>query len=135
MILMYTTLGMPLLARMIRSFFIDLPREIEEAALVDGCSRWQALRLVMVPALSQGVFAACTLALIAVWNEFMFTPYHTGKVTRTIPVKIYNSLGCYQLDWAKLSTYAVIAITTAILFAAFTQMNMVSRPHHGRGER
>jgi multiple sugar transport system permease protein len=125
MILMYTTLGMPLLVWMMRSFFVDLPLEIEEAALVDGCSRWKALRLVIVPAVSPGIFAASTLAFISVWNEFMFALYNTGRVTRTLPVEIYNSLGYYQLDWAKLSTSAVIAIIPAILFIAFTQKNIV----------
>jgi multiple sugar transport system permease protein len=125
MILMYTTLGMPLLVWMMRSFFVDLPIEMEEAALVDGCSRWQALRLIIVPAVSPGIFAASTLAFIAVWNEFMFALYNTGRVTRTLPVEIYNSLGYYQLDWAKLSTSAVIAIIPAILFIAFTQKNIV----------
>lgn len=125
MILMYTTLEVPLLVWMMRSFFVDVPIELEEAAMVDGCSRWKALAKIIIPAVSPGIFAASTLAFITVWNEFMFALYNTGRVTRTLPVEIYQSLGYYQLDWAKLSTSAVIAIVPAILFIGFAQKYIV----------
>jgi multiple sugar transport system permease protein len=125
MILMYITLSLPLLIWMLRSFFLDFPLEIEEAALVDGCSRWQMLRLIAIPAVMPGILASATLAFIALWNEFMFALFNTGGNTRTLPIEIYNSIGYYQLDWAKLSTSAVIAIIPALLFIAFTQKNIV----------
>jgi multiple sugar transport system permease protein len=125
MILMYITLGLPLLIWMLRSFFIDFPIEIEEAALVDGCSRWQMLRLVTVPAVLPGILASSTLTFIALWNEFMFALFNTGRNTRTLPIEIYNSIGYYQLDWARLSSTAIIAIIPAILFIALTQRYLV----------
>lgn len=125
MILMYVTLCLPLLVWMMRSFFIDIPIEIEEAAMVDGCSRWQTLRLVLIPAVLPGILASSTLAFIALWNEFMFALFNTGRHTRTLPIEIYNSLGYYQLDWAKLSTSAVVAIVPAIVFIALTQKYIV----------
>jgi multiple sugar transport system permease protein len=125
MILMYITLCLPLLVWMIRSFFIDVPIEIEEAAMVDGCSRWQTLRLVLIPAVLPGILASATIAFISLWNEFMFALFNTGRTTRTLPIEIYNSLGYYQLDWARLSTSAVIAIIPAILFIALTQKYIV----------
>jgi multiple sugar transport system permease protein len=125
MILMYITLCLPLLVWMIRSFFIEVPIEIEEAAMVDGCSRWQTLRLVLIPAVLPGILASATIAFISLWNEFMFALFNTGRTTRTLPIEIYNSLGYYQLDWARLSTSAVIAIIPAILFIALTQKYIV----------
>lgn len=125
MILMYTTLEVPLLVWMMRSFFVDVPVELEEAAMVDGCSRWKALWQILIPAVSPGIFAASTLAFITVWNEFMFALYNTGRVTRTLPVEIYQSLGYYQLDWARLSTSAVIAIIPAVAFIGFAQKYIV----------
>jgi multiple sugar transport system permease protein len=125
MILMYIALALPLLVWMIRSFFLDFPTEIEEAALVDGCSRWQMLRLVATPAVLPGILASSTLAFIALWNEFMFALFNTGRNTRTLPIEIYNSIGYYQLDWARLSSTAIIAIIPAILFIALTQRYLV----------
>jgi multiple sugar transport system permease protein len=125
MILMYITLALPLMVWMIRSFFLDFAVEIEEAALVDGCSRWQMLRLVATPAVLPGILASSTLAFIGLWNEFMFALFNTGRTTRTLPIEIYNSIGYYQLDWARLSSTAIIAIIPAILFIALTQRYLV----------
>jgi len=125
MILMYVTFALPLLIWMMRSFFIDVPVEIEEAAMVDGCSRWQTLRLVLIPAVVPGILAASTLSFILLWNEFLIALINTGRNTRTLPLEIYNALGYYQLDWAKLSTSAVVAIIPAIVFLALTQKYIV----------
>ncbi|HNS50201.1 MAG TPA: carbohydrate ABC transporter permease [Anaerolineae bacterium] len=125
MILMYITLALPLMVWMIRSFFLDFAVEIEEAALVDGCSRWQMLRLVATPAVLPGILASSTLAFIGLWNDFMFALFNTGRTTRTLPIEIYNSIGYYQLDWARLSSTAIIAIIPAIVFIALTQKYLV----------
>lgn len=125
MILMYITLCLPMLIWMLRSFFLDFPIEIEEAALVDGCSRWQMLRLIAIPAILPGILASATLAFISLWNEFMFALFNTGSHTRTLPIEIYNSIGYYQLDWARLSSTAVVAVVPAIVFIALTQRYLV----------
>ena len=125
MILMYITLALPMLVWMMRSFFIDVPIEIEEAALVDGCTRWQTLRLVLIPAVLPGILASSTLAFILLWNDFIYALFNTGRDTRTLPIEIYNSLGYYQLDWARLSTSAVVAILPAIIFIALAQKYIV----------
>lgn len=125
MILMYITLCLPLIILMMRSFFTDVPIEIEEAAMVDGCSRWKTLTLIVVPAVAPGIMAAATLAFITLWNDFIFAMFNTGRHTRTLPIEIYSSLGYYQMDWAKLSTSAVIAIIPAVIFIAFTQKYIV----------
>ncbi|HCU22886.1 MAG TPA: sugar ABC transporter permease [Candidatus Atribacteria bacterium] len=125
MITMYVTLVLPLLIWMIRSFFAEIPYEIEEAAMVDGCTRWQTLRYVLIPTVIPGIMASATLSFIFVWNEFMFALLNTGRNTRTLPIEIYNSLGYYQLDWAKLSSSAVIAIIPVIIIIALTQKYIV----------
>ena len=125
MILMYLTLCLPLIILMMRSFVVDVPVELEEAAMVDGCSRWQTLRLILVPALRPGILAASTLAFIALWNDFILALFNTGRNTRTLTVEIYTSLSFYQLDWNKLSTSAVIAVIPAIIFISLTQKYIV----------
>ena len=124
-ILMYLTLCLPLMILMMRSFFVDVPVELEEAAMMDGCSRWQTLRLILVPAVRPGILAASTLAFIALWNDFILALFNTGRRTRTLPVEIYTALSYYQLDWNKLSTSAVIAVIPAIVFITLTQRYIV----------
>jgi multiple sugar transport system permease protein len=125
LILMYLTLCLPLIILMMRSFVIDVPVELEEAAMVDGCSRWQTLRLILVPVLRPGILAAATLAFIALWNDFILAMFNTGRNTRTLTVEIYTSLSFYQLYWNKLSTSAVIAVIPAIIFISLTQKYIV----------
>jgi multiple sugar transport system permease protein len=125
LITMYITIVLPLITWMMYSFFKEIPIEIEEAALVDGCNRWQTLRYVLIPVVFPGIFAASSLSFILLWNEFLFALFITGRVTRTLPVEIYASIGYYEMNWAKLSTIAVVAIIPAIVFISLTQKYIV----------
>jgi multiple sugar transport system permease protein len=125
LIAMYITIVLPLITWMMYSFFKEIPIEIEEAALVDGCNRWQTLRYVLIPVVFPGIFAASSLSFILLWNEFLFALFITGRVTRTLPVEIYASIGYYEMNWAKLSTIAVVAIIPAIVFISLTQKYIV----------
>jgi len=124
-IIMYITIALPIITWMMFSFFQEIPIEVEEAALVDGCKRWQVLRYIIIPMVLPGIFAASSLSFILLWNEFLFALFITGKNTRTLPVEIYTSIGYYELDWAKLSTIAVFAIIPAIIFISLTQKYIV----------
>ena len=124
-IIMYITIALPIITWMMYSFFQEIPIEVEEAALVDGCKRWQVLRYITIPMVLPGIFAASSLSFILLWNEFLFALFTTGKNTRTLPVEIYTSIGYYELDWAKLSTIAVFAIIPAIIFISLTQKYIV----------
>ncbi|MCJ7689034.1 MAG: carbohydrate ABC transporter permease [Clostridiaceae bacterium] len=125
MIAVYITITLPLITWMMFSFYREIPIEIEEAALVDGCNRWMALRYAIIPAVVPGIFAASSLSFIYVWNEFIYAMFLTGKTTRTLPVEMYNAIGFYALDWGKLTSLAVIAIIPAIIFISLTQKYIV----------
>jgi len=125
LIIMYITIALPIITWMMYSFFREIPIEVEEAALVDGCNRWKALRYIIIPMVLPGIFAASSLSFIFLWNEFLFALFMTGRTTRTLPVEIYASIGYYELDWAKLSTIAVVAIIPAIIFITLTQKYIV----------
>jgi len=125
LIIMYITIALPIITWMMYSFFQEIPIEVEEAALVDGCNRWKALRHIIIPMVLPGIFAASSLSFIFLWNEFLFALFMTGRTTRTLPVEIYASIGYYELDWAKLSTIAVVAIIPAIIFITLTQKYIV----------
>jgi len=125
LIIMYVVLVLPLMVWMMISFFMEIPIEVEEAALVDGCNRWQVLRYIVIPMVVPGIFAASSLSFISLWNEFLFAAFISGENTRTLPVELYNSLGIFELDWGRLSTIAVFAIIPAIIFISLTQKYIV----------
>lgn len=125
MIVMYVAISLPLLTWMIRSFFMEIPIEVEEAAMVDGCTRWQTLRLVLIPAAISGISASSVLTFIWLWREFLLAMIVSGRVTRTFPVEIYTALGLEYLDWARLSASAVIAVIPAVIFVAIAQKYIV----------
>jgi multiple sugar transport system permease protein len=125
MIVMYLTLALPLMVWMLRSFFVELPIEIEEAAMVDGCTRLGAMRHVLIPNVMPGIVAAAGLSFILVWNEFMYALFNTGTQTRTLPVEIYQSLGYFETNWAKLSSAAVVAVIPAAILVGLTQRFIV----------
>jgi multiple sugar transport system permease protein len=124
-IVMYLTICLPLIVWMMKSFYDELPIELDEAACVDGCTRLQTLWYVLLPPIAPGIFASAALTFIVMWNEFMYALYITGSNTRTLPVEIYNSIGYYSLDWGKMAATAVIAIIPAILFIALAQKYIV----------
>lgn len=125
MVVMYLTLALPLMVWMLRSFFVELPVEIEEAAMVDGCTRFAAMRHVLIPNVMPGIVAAAGLSFILVWNEFMYALFNTGTQTRTLPVEIYQSLGYFETNWAKLSSAAVVAVIPAAILVGLTQRFIV----------
>ena len=125
MVVMYLTLALPLMVWMLRSFFVELPVEIEEAAMVDGCTRLGAMRHVLIPNVMPGIVAAAGLSFILVWNEFMYALFNTGTQTQTLPVQIYQSLGYFETNWAKLSSAAVVAVIPAVIFVGLTQRFIV----------
>jgi multiple sugar transport system permease protein len=125
MIVMYLTLALPLMVWMMRSFFVEIPVEIEEAAQVDGCTKVQAMRHVLIPNVMPGIVAAAGLSFILVWNEFMYALFNTGTETQTLPVQIYQSLGYFETNWAKLSSAAVVAVIPAVIFVGLTQRFIV----------
>lgn len=125
MVVMYLTLALPLMVWMMRSFFVEIPVEIEEAAQVDGCTKLQAMRHVLIPNVMSGIVAAAGLSFILVWNEFMYALFNTGTMTQTLPVEIYKSLGYFETNWARLSSAAVVAVIPAVIFVGLTQRFIV----------
>ena len=111
------------------------PGDLDEAAKIDGCTKLQMLKNVLLPTIAPGIFAASALTFIVMWNDFMFALYITGFNSRTLPVEIYNSIGYYSLDWGKMSAIAVVAIIPAVLFIAFAQKYIVKGAYHGGGQR
>jgi ABC-type glycerol-3-phosphate transport system permease component len=121
LVLPYLTFAMPLTVWLLVGYFRQLPAELEEAAMVDGASRFRAFREVIVPLALPGLAATAILTFVYSWNEFLFALSFTlGPERQTVPVAIALFRGQYQGPWGQVLAAAIVATApVAVLVLAF----------------
>jgi multiple sugar transport system permease protein len=126
-ILAYSTFSLPLVVWVLRGFFEDLPRELEESAWVDGASRAAAFHRIVLPLARPGLAAATILALLLAWNDFLFAAVLTNNATRTLPVLMAAySGGDTGVDWGAMTASGVLVVLPVILFSFAAQRHLVT---------
>jgi sorbitol/mannitol transport system permease protein len=125
MILLYAALNLPLVIWMMRSFFADLPKEILEAATVDGARFPTIMRKIVIPLSAPGLAATALLSLIFSWNEFLLAVNLTSANAGTLPVFISGFMTSEGLFWAKMSAASTLAIAPVILAGWIAQRSLV----------
>lgn len=122
----YISFSLPFAIWVLTTFFQELPYDIEEAALIDGCSRWQALRLIVLPLAAPGVFTAAILVFIQVWNEFFFALIIlTNPALQTLPVGIALFPGEYTMPWGEIAAASTIATLPLVALTLIFQRRIV----------
>jgi multiple sugar transport system permease protein len=116
LMLLYTAFAIPYVVWLMRGYIQDIPIELEEAALVDGASRWQVLWRVVIPVARNGIFATAVFAFIFSWNEFLFALVLTRTKVLTYPVQVSQYFGAQSTFWAKISAMSVLG-TLPVFFA------------------
>lgn len=126
LIIVYTAFNLPFVVWMMRGFFADLPRDLEEAALVDGDSRLGALWRVVLPLVAPGLAATAVFCLIISWNEFLFALVLTQTdAAMTLPVGIAGRVTQYEIKWGVMSAAAAVALVPILVFALALQKYLV----------
>jgi sorbitol/mannitol transport system permease protein len=125
MILLYGALNLPLVIWMMRSFFADLPREILEAAIVDGARFHEIMTRIVIPLSAPGLAATALLSLIFSWNEFLLAVNLTSANAGTLPVFISGFMTSEGLFWAKMSAASTLAVAPVILAGWLAQRSLV----------
>lgn len=126
LVLPYLTFAMPLSIWLLVGFFRQLPLEIEDAALMDGATRFQALRHVVVPLALPGIAATAILTFLYCWNEFLFALSFTlGPERQTVPVAIALFRGQYQVPWGEILAAAVVATAPVAAMVLVFQRRIV----------
>jgi multiple sugar transport system permease protein len=118
MILVYTAFFTPVAIYFMRYFFAAIPRDLEEAAMVDGCTRLTAFLRIVIPAAAPGLVATFVYAFLFAWDELLFVAALTQSNAETIPIGIRNFIGNYQERTAQLMAAGVIS-TLPVLIAFF----------------
>jgi multiple sugar transport system permease protein len=125
LVLVYTVMTLPLSVWMMYAYFRQLPRELEEAALVDGCTRWQAFLRVALPLAVPGIAAAAVFAFIAVWTEFFFALNLTSRTAYTLPTVFRAFLGFQGAQYGEASALAVTSLVPSIVLGMLVQRHLV----------
>jgi multiple sugar transport system permease protein len=118
MILVYTAFFTPVAIYFMRYFFAAIPRDLEEAAMVDGCTRFGAFVKIVLPAAAPGLVATFVYAFLFAWDELLFVAALTQENAETIPIGIRNFIGNYQERTAQLMAAGVVS-TLPVLIAFF----------------
>jgi multiple sugar transport system permease protein len=125
LILIYTLMTLPLTVWMMYAYFRQLPRSLEEAALVDGLSRWQALWIVAVPLAAPGMVAAAVFCFIAVWTEFFFALILTSRYAFTLPTIFRAFLGFQGAQYGEAAALAATSLLPSIALGMLVQRHLV----------
>jgi multiple sugar transport system permease protein len=125
-IALYTAFNLPFSIWMVKSFFDDLDRDIEDAARLDGSSEWRVFRKIALPQIVAGIAATFVFAVILTWNEFIFALLLTGTETRTVPVAIARTIGgAIGVDWGLLSAIETLFIIPVVLVTFVLQSQLL----------
>ncbi|CAK7261131.1 MULTISPECIES: carbohydrate ABC transporter permease [unclassified Shinella] len=127
LVLPYTVLSLPVCTLMLVSFFEGIPRDLENAAMIDGCTRMGALFKVVVPLCAPGVFTAGILAFVNAWDEFLLAlSFNSNPALRTLPVGIQLYQGEFAFPWPVISAALVVGIVPVAVLIVIFQERVVS---------
>ena len=125
LILLYTAFNLPYVVWMMRGYIQDIPLELEESALVDGCTRWQVFVRVVWPMARSGLFATAVFTFVFAWNEFIFALVLTRSAVTTFPVQVTHYFGGQSNFWAKIAAMSVLGTVPIFIAVALMQRYLV----------
>ena len=125
LVLLYTVFTLPFSIWMMYTYFRQMPVALEEAALVDGCTRMQALWKIAVPLAAPGLVSAAVFAFIFSWTEFIFALILTSTNATTLPVVISQFLSFQAAQFGESSALTVVSMVPALLLALLVQRHLV----------
>ncbi len=134
LILVYTLMVLPIVIWVMRDQFDTIPTEIEQAALVDGCSIWGAFFRVVLPIALPGMVAAFILSIVLCWNEYFFSSLLTGFDAQTLPVMVASQTGSQGINWWSMAALSTAAIMPLVLIGIFLERYIVMGLTAGSGK-
>jgi multiple sugar transport system permease protein len=125
LILVYTLMVLPIVIWIMRDQFDTIPIELEQAALVDGCSVWGAFLRIVVPIALPGMVAAFILSVILCWNEYFFAALLTSTNAKTLPVMVASQTGSQGISWWSMAALSTAAIAPLVVIGVFLERYIV----------
>jgi multiple sugar transport system permease protein len=125
LIIANTIFNLPFVVWLLKGFFDELPLELEEAALIDGCSYWGAFARVALPLVTPGLVATALFSFIFAWNEFMFALLLTRRTVRTLTIIVPSLVGGHEILWGEIAAIGTIAIIPGVALSLLLQRYLV----------
>jgi multiple sugar transport system permease protein len=125
LILIYTLMVLPIVIWIMRDQFDTIPIELEQQALVDGCSVWSAFLRIVVPIALPGMVAAFILSVILCWNEYFFAALLTSTNAKTLPVMVASQTGSQGISWWSMAALSTAAIAPLVVIGVFLERYIV----------
>ena len=125
LIVLYTAFNLPYVIWMMRGYIQDIPLELEESALVDGCTRWGVFRKVVLPMARSGIFATAVFTFVFAWNEFLFALVLARSEVTTFPVQVTHYLGGQSNFYSKIAAMSVLGTLPIFIAVAMLQRFLV----------
>ncbi|MEQ8967277.1 MAG: carbohydrate ABC transporter permease [Azospirillaceae bacterium] len=125
LIIFYTSMNLSFVIWVLRSFFVEIPVELEEAALVDGYTRWQVFRRVALPLVKPGLAATAILSAVFSWNEFLLASILTQRDAATIPVYLSGFSASMGIAWGEYMAVGFFAVAPIMIFTLVLQRHLV----------
>lgn len=125
LIIVYMTFNVPFTVWMMRGFFLDIPIELEEAAMVDGASRLTAFTRILLPLVAPGLAATAIFCILQSWNEFALALFLTTVRARTMPTMVTLFLSVQGVVWGEMAAVGVVATAPMVIFALLVQKYLV----------
>jgi len=116
---------LPMVIWLMISFFESVPAELEDAAMIDGCSGLQSFRIIVLPLVRNGIATSAIISFIFSWNQFLFSLILSGPKTKTVPVAVYNFISYGKIDWAGIGAAATLIVLPVSVFAFFVRKSIV----------
>jgi multiple sugar transport system permease protein len=127
LVLIYTAWNIPILVWLLRGFFDTIPLELEEAAMIDGCSRLRAFYRIVLPMTRPGLLSGAIMAVMFVWNDFLIAFALTiSEDKRLLSVGLYTYISSYGIDWGQLMSATIIALAPVCLMFFLLQRYLVA---------
>jgi len=125
LILVYQTFTMPLVIWLCTDQFRLVPKEVDEAAMVDGANQWQTFLRINLPLAAPGIAVSAILCFLFSWNEFLFAFVLTREATRTAPVEANNFVTDFGIRWGPMMATGTLIVLPVLVFAAFASRHLV----------
>ncbi|HLV82806.1 MAG TPA: carbohydrate ABC transporter permease [Devosia sp.] len=126
LIAVYTAFNIPFATFLMQSFFDGIPKDLEEAGMMDGCTRFEALRKIIFPLTLPGLAATLGFVFTAAWSELLFALMLISRNdAMTFPVGLLNFISKFSVDWGQMMAASVLALIPSCLFFIFIQRFLV----------
>jgi len=125
LIIANTIFNLPFVIWLLKGFFDELPVEMEEAAMMEGCGRLKVFRLIALPLIAPGLVATSLFCFVFSWNEFMFALLLTRRNVRTLTIIVPSLVGGHEILWGEIAAIGTLAIIPGVLLSLLLQRYLV----------